>query len=146
MGVLILSLIIIHIGLFYVYYKTRNELLELKSQYDLEKSQLEVNNALFENEGQFTKEEIQSIMGKFLDYDNLRDYLYTATQRLESRPEEVRSELKKELRERVNTDRELLNEIKTLNNELFTLRQFTLEEIPAIKRKISQTPQSNYRY
>lgn len=146
MGVLILSLIIIHIGLFYVYYKTRNELLELKSQYDLEKSQLEVNNALFENEGQFTKEEIQSIMGKFLEYDNLRDYLYTATQRLESRPEEVRSELKKELRERVNTDRELLNEIKTLNNELFTLRQFTLEEIPAIKRKISQTPQSNYRY
>lgn len=146
MGVLILSLIITHIGLFYVYYKTRNELLELKSQYDLEKSQLEVNNALFENEGQFTKEEIQSIMSKFLDYDNLRDYLYTATQRLESRPEEVRSELKKELRERINTDRELLNEIKTLNNELFTLRQFTLEEIPAIKRKISQTPQSNYRY
>lgn len=143
---LILSLIIVHIGLLYVYYKTRKELLELKSQYNLEKSQLEVNNALFENEGQFTKEEIQSIMGKFLDYDRLRDYLYTATQRLENRPEEVRSELKKELRERVNTDRELLNEIKTLNNELFTLRQFTLEEIPAIKRKISQTPQSNYRY
>jgi hypothetical protein len=39
---LVLSLIIIHIGLVYVYYRTRNELLELKASYNEERSRFNI--------------------------------------------------------------------------------------------------------
>lgn len=152
---LALSLIIIHIGLVYVYYRTRNELLELKALYSREKSQLQINNALFSSEMSLTKEEItntvnnlvefkQLVEAKDKEFDELRLYLVKATQNLEGRPEEVRREFTKKLKEHLKeigqSNRETKNKVDIFTRELNELTKYVYDEIPNIKRKIGSNP------
>lgn len=152
---LALSLIIIHIGLVYVYYRTRNELLELKALYNQEKSQLQINNALFSSEMSLTKEEItntvnnlvefkQLVEAKDEEYQNLNSYLMRATQNLEGRPEEIRREFikrfKEHLREVNKSNQEIKSKVNILTNEVNELTKYVYDEIPNIKRKVGSNP------
>jgi uncharacterized protein YoxC len=152
---LALSLIIIHIGLVYVYYRTRNELLNLKASYNREKSQLQINNALFSSEMSLTKEEItntvnnlvefkQLVEAKDKEYQNLNSYLIRATQNLEGRPEEIRREFikkfKEHLREVNKSNQEVKSKLNILTDEVNGLTKYVYNEIPNIKRKVGSNP------
>lgn len=154
---MILSLIIVHVGLLLMYTKLYREVTALKKENQEERAQLKVNGALFEGEESFSKEEIRDVMSRYINFHELLDerdkktaqinsYIIKATHRLESRPEEVRKELTKEVQALTDQHRALLFELQKVDRKVVNETNVLFQEIQNLRATIDREANTKRSY
>ena len=154
---MILSFIIIHVGLLVFYTKLYREIAAVKKNYEEDRAQVKVNGALFEGEESFSKEEIRDVMSRYVHFSELLDerdertvelknYITLATQRLESRPEEVRKELVKEIKTLTDQHRALLFELQKVDRKVIQETNVLFQEIQNLRATIGREANTKRSY
>jgi len=154
---MILSLIIIHVGLFVFYTKLYREIDTLKQTYEEDRAQVKVNGALFDGEESFSKEEIRDVMSRYVDFSELLDerdkkatelqnYITLATHRLESRPEAIRKELLKEVKVLTDQHRALLFELQKVDRKVVNETNVLFQEIQNLRATINREANTKRSY
>lgn len=140
-----LSLIIIHIGLVYVYYRTRNELLELKASYREEVSRFNVEVDLIKRENtsnliSLTKENqkeirkaLQEISEKNADFKvNMNKILA----KFENEAHFRNDNISKILEDISSNDKKYIEKIVDVKFELDNLRKGVVHEFEKVRKHI----------